>query len=386
MIKKIKSFLDELFLSQNTKDILLYRKNIIKNINDLYLQYSESSRGKKCIITDNLKTISYSYQRHDLNVTSHNPLLFLYNYKSIVSNQALLNSHMLFFSSGMASISTILMTLKQNYNSILFSDIPYFESYDYAQYIKFNCSEYKNNNDYLTDILWICSASYNFKSIDYKNIQCKIIVFDTSCLDCSHKYIHELITYCLNRNICLILVRSHIKIDCFGLEINRLGSALIINDDNDYSSRCREVRKYLGNNVEIRAIYPWLGYNKFFDITTFGYNQVVNIYHKVVNCLNDNLNNEKYEVIYFDHEVYVNIKVKDKSINLDIINQNIIKHCNDPKINTLSSFYMYSIGLDNFVRVLDNNNQFLRISLSIYVDENKTLYLINKIIDYLNNL
>ena len=38
------------------------------------------------------------------------------------------------------------------------------------------------------------------------------------------------------------------------------------------------------------------------------------------------------------------------------------------------------------VRVLDNNNQFLRISLSIYVDENKTLYLMNKIIDYLNNL
>ena len=78
-------------------------------------------------------------------------------------------------------------------------------------------------------------------------------------------------------------------------------------------------------------------------------------------------------------------KVK-MSKNIGIVNQDIIKHCNDTQINTLSSFYMYSIGLDNFVRVLDNDNQFLRISLSIYVDENKTLYLINKIIDYLNNL
>lgn len=386
MIKKINSFLNTIFQSQNTDDVLECRKNIIKNINDAYLRYSESSIGKQCVITDQLKTISYSYQRHDLDITSPNPLSFLYNYKSTVDNQNLLDSHMLFFSSGMASISTVLMTFKQNYNSILFSDIPYFESYDYAQYLKFNCYEHKNYDHSSTDILWICSSSYNFKSINYKDIQCKVIVFDTSCLDCSHKYIHELIDYCLNKNICLILVRSHIKIDCFGLEINRLGSALFINDTKNHSSHCKEIRKYLGNNIEIKAIYPWLGHDDFFYITTFGYTQVVKVYHQVIELLNDKLDKEKYEVIHFDHEVYVNIKVKDKSKDLDIINQDIIKYCHDSQINTLSSFYMYSIGLDNFVRVLDNNNQFLRISLSIYVDENKTLYLINKIIDYLNNL
>ena len=377
----IKNILKENIKSQS--NISNLKKHTTLAIVKKYINFSESFNGKICEIKlSNKNTITYSYQRHDLQVNCDSWLKYLYN---INEN----NSCGTFFSCCMASISTLIIVLKNFCKNAVFSNLPYFEAFDFCEKYGINCIEYKNfNNKEKVDFLWLCSASPNFLSINYKLIKTNIIVFDTSCLSPTDKYIVELYNYCKNTDKTLILVRSHMKIDCFGLEINRLGSIVIFNDKNNILNECKELRIALGNNTTLNNIYPWLGNNDFFELINENVLKVQAIMRDVKKYLQKNLDANKYEVCPFDHNLYCTIKIKNKVNNLDELNKNTSLYAQkfDLPVVTASSFFIEKIGIDNFVRRLDNNSQFLRISLSMWVNKTKTMKSIKRIVEYLNNL
>ena len=72
----------------------------------------------------------------------------------------------------------------------------------------------------------------------------------------------------------------------------------------------------------------------------------------------------------------------------DELNKNVSNYCQKYKLPvvTASSFYLENIGIDNFVRRLDNNSQFLRISLSAWISKKSTMESIKKIVEYLNSI
>lgn len=375
-------------LNRNTyvnRKISKLKKDTSLKIFNMYANLSESYNDKVAEIPFNDKKIFYSYQRHDLNIICDDWIKFLYNQEGVKNN-----SVGIFFSSCMAAISTLFMVLKEhNVNSFLFSDLPYFEAYDFAEKMfgAENVIEYKNYNNKKVDVLWICTASPHFLSVDYKNIDSKYIVVDTSCIDCSNEYIKEIIEHCKDNNKQLFFVRSHMKLDCFGLEINRLGSLVSLNDKNNLISKCKEFEIIFGNNTNIRNIYPWLGEKDFFTLTSKNIKKVQNISLCISNILNKLLNKNIFEINRFDNNIYFTIKLIKKSSDLDKLNRNISSYCKqfNMPVSTAASFYLETVGIDNFVRRLDNNNQFLRISPSFHVSKKMSIEIAKTIAEYLNN-
>lgn len=362
------------------------KKDTSLDIFKKYVNFSESYNDKIGEVPFNDKSIYYSYQRHDLKLVCDNWLKFLYN----VNNEICYSSGV-FFASCMGAISTLLISLKDNgCKNIVFSNLPYFESYDFAEeaFDKNNVKEYKNYNGEKVDILWICTASPKFLSVDYKKIKTKNIVVDTSCIDCSSSYIKELVDFCKQNNISLFFVRSHMKLDCFGLEINRLGSLVCFNDKNNILELCKKLEIYFGNNTTIKNIYPWLGEEEFFKLTTKNILKVQNISEVLSTMLSKLLDKNKYEINTFDSNIYFAIKLKKQVNNLDALNRSVSSYCQSfgLPIVTAASFYLEKVGLDNFARRLDNNNQFLRISPSFYISKKKSVEIAKKIAEYLNNL
>ena len=128
-MKEIKFLNDILNKKTNSNgSISKIKKNTTLNVINRYIDFSESYNGKVCEINfDNNKTITYSYQRHDLQVNCDNWLKFLYDIDDT-------NSNGMFFSCCMASISTLLMILnKEGYKKAIFSNLPYFESFDFCE-------------------------------------------------------------------------------------------------------------------------------------------------------------------------------------------------------------------------------------------------------------
>ena len=367
------------------REISMLKKQVSIDVFTRYVNFSESYNDKVGEVPFNDKSIYYSYQRHDLRLICNNWLKFLYNVDNVNT------SYGTFFANGMGAISTLLMSLmKNNCNTILFSNLPYFESYDFAEEIfgVNSVKEYKNYNGENVDILWICTASPRFLSVDYKNIKTKNIVVDTSCIDSSSLYIRELVEFCEKNNISLFLVRSHMKLDCFGLEINRLGSLVCFNDRNNILDSCKKLEIYFGNNTSIKNIYPWLGEEEFFKLTTKNILKVQNISEVLSTMLSKLLDKNKYEINTFDSNIYFAIKLKKQVNNLDALNRSVSSYCQSfgLPIVTAASFYLEKVGLDNFARRLDNNNQFLRISPSFYISKKKSVEIAKKIAEYLNNL
>lgn len=384
--KFINSVLSEKLSIKGASGVSKIKKDVKKAILKRFINFSESSNGKIVEIGHKCGNISYSYQRHDLEFNTDNWLKFLYNndLKSAVSIGT-------FFSSGMGGISTLISVLVQNnFLDFVFTDIPYFESYDYLTnyFPNAKAKEIKDyNGEGFIDVLWIDSASPKFLETNYKEIHTKIIVCDTSCLDCSSDYIKELIEYTNNKNITLFLVRSHMKLDCFGLEVNRLGSVVAVNDVNNLLEKVKTLKICYGNNTTLSNIYPWLGYEEFFELTTKDVKSTQDINNLIESELVKKLDKNKYDVVHFNHCLYFTIRLKKYEGDFNKLNSEVSKYCQsfNLPVNTASSFYLEKIGVDNFIRRLDNNSKFLRISSS-FIKKEQAIEIAEKVAEYLNNI
>ena len=384
----INSVLSEKLVTEGVALASKTKKHVKETIVKKYINFSESSNGKIIKIKHKCGEISYSYQRENLEFHTKDWLKFLYNIeqKGTISQGT-------FFSSAIASISTLISILvRNNYKNFVFSDVPYFESYDFLinYFNSASVSEVKKFEkieDIHADVLWIDSASPNFLSVNYKNIDSKIIVCDTSCLNCSCDYIRELVEFACNKNKTLFLARSHMKLDCFGLEINRLGSIVCVNDRDDIFNKVRTLKYFLGNNTSLSNIYPWLGYEDFFKFTTEDIKATQDINNIIENTIEENINHDKYDVVHFNHCIYFTIRLKKYTGDFNKLNSDVSKYCQgfNLPVNTTSSFYLEKIGVDNFERKLDNNSKFLRISSSAIKPEQAKEIAI-KIANYLNNI
>ena len=71
----------------------------------------------------------------------------------------------------------------------------------------------------------------------------------------------------------------------------------------------------------------------------------------------------------------------------NILNLSVSDYCKkfDLPVNTCSSFYLEKIGIDNFIRRLDNNSKFLRIS-STKIKKKDAINIAKRVGEYLNNI
>jgi len=255
------------------------------------------------------KLFQYSYQRFDLAVLGDNWLHSIYN---ISDNRY--HSHGLFVKSGMSAFLASLLTLKRLYptfKNIYLSKEGYFETNDMVNHYLGGFKVDYYHDDVLKiknpDIVIIDSSS----TIPPKDIwfKAKVIIVDTTCWEPNSVFLIELLENLKNYEGLVLLIRSHIKLDCFGLEVNRLGSIVIFGTDNaeNFRDECHETTCNIGCNFNIDDCYPWLFDKKFHELCNIRTQQIKYFTNKIYNkIISEDVSN--FSIVKGPHDLFIKAK------------------------------------------------------------------------------
>lgn len=209
----------------------------------------------------------YSYQRYDLALIDDDWLDKIYNI-----SMPYFRSNGIFVKSGMSAVLATVLTIKKLYpsfNSLRYDKNGYFETNNmFTKYLNlYNISYFNKDNLLPADIVILDSTTYIVDKSQWNNA--KIIIIDTTCWAPSDVILCNLLEDLKDYEGLIILVRSHIKLDCFGLEINRLGSIVVLFNtnlqdvDRKFREACHDIVCNIGCNFNIEDCYPWLFNKKF---------------------------------------------------------------------------------------------------------------------------
>jgi len=233
----------------------------------------------------------YSYQRYDLKLIDEDWLDKIYNI-----SMPLFRSNGFFVKSGMSAILASVLTIKRLYplfNSLRYAKEGYFEINDmFTHHLNiYQITYFNEEHPHQPDIVILDSTTHIVDKIQWVNA--KVIIIDTTCWAPSDPVLYELLENLKDYLGIVILVRSHIKLDCFGLEINRLGSIVtLVNNngldvDNKFKEACHETICNVGCNFNIEDCYPWLFDKRFHELCLMRTNRIKyytnKIYKKLMN-------------------------------------------------------------------------------------------------------
>ena len=253
----------------------------------------------------------YSYQRYDLTLIDENWLDKIYNI-----NMPIFSSSGLFVKSGMAAFLVSILTLKRLYpslNYLRYAKDGYFEVNDmFTHHLKFyQITYFGEENLYPPDLVILDSTTCIVDQAQW--IDAKVIIIDTTCWATSDPILVSLLENLKNYLGLIILVRSHIKLDCFGLEINRLGSIIILANTNlpnvvhKFKESSQETTCNIGCNFNIEDCYPWLFHKKFHELSKMRTDRIKyytnKIYQRLINEENMELSISKGQ-----HDLFVTAK------------------------------------------------------------------------------
>jgi hypothetical protein len=123
------------------------------------------------------------------------------------------------------------------------------------------------------EVLWLDTISSAWPSLPAERGSTQLVVVDTTCVEPTSDHVARWLEAGERLDVPLVLVRSHVKLDCFGLELSRLGSAIVVAPGDDdarittLAQHLREAVSLFGTTFTIASLYPWLGDPEFARLT-----------------------------------------------------------------------------------------------------------------------
>lgn len=233
---------------------------------------SESEYFGVAEVNAHSNSFKYTYQRYDLESSAENWLNKTYH---ICDDNFL--SYGLFTMSGMSALLVSLLSIRHLYPKnaqIRMSRHGYFEINDMLSRSLnfFDKTYFDDQNVSDPDIVVLDSSAPALPHPD-EWTGAHIIIIDTTCWELGSPILENLLVTLREHQGIVILVRSHIKLDCFGLEVNRLGSVIVLSSTNTptkghiepeiFHKTCKEINGNIGCNFHLHDYYPWLLEKKF---------------------------------------------------------------------------------------------------------------------------
>ena len=215
--------------------------------------------------------VTYDYQRYNLRRVDVQWLQELY----FTDTEGRFSDGLL-FACGMSAIAALYSVFSRRaWKQVQFSPIPYFESNLLAKRFFENITFDQANDQFTSDrdVLWLDTSSLIWPKFPEQAGSIRLIVVDTTLVEPDSVHTTQWIHESAHLKCPLVLVRSHMKLDSFGLEVGRLGSIVVIAPDNN-SDETEELIKELlqarsgfGTGFNLINLYPWLGNQEFADLT-----------------------------------------------------------------------------------------------------------------------
>ena len=387
-----------------TKNLLHYTKylaNIRKELRGFNLEkfsaYSESEYHGVANVLQQDINFKYTYQRYDLTASIHDWLAEIYhtNSRNFLSNG-------LFVMSGMSAILVSILGIKHyspNSINIKISKNGYYEINDLLTKSLYNLNKtYFEDESAVSpiDIAVLDTSSHILPKQKYWETA-KFIIIDTTCWNLGDTNLTKLLLTLQTYQGIIILIRSHIKLDCFGLELNRLGSIVVLTAKNSnpktrlaaikLHKSCQEINGNIGCNLHLYDYYPWLLDNKFQQLAAIRTTRIKQ-YTKLIYARLYSMANGEYEIIKPQHELFILIKLLKHYIPEPIVQyaQKICNIANAMGIAILPapSFALCCTSFDGFKSKVDEAI-YLRIAPSPNINTAQAEQTANFFVEFLLN-
>ena len=167
--------------------------------------------------------MAYAYQRFDLRISNQEIYSRLTEIQPAISHSLLTNG-------GMAAISAAFMTLSQCFRGNVHIDTcpsGYFETANLVRFLEHTGSLVSSSSAGSSQplrVIVLDSYGSSSPSENRKWDRADFVLVDTTCLSCEDRECERIYEECYRHKIPLCFVRSHHKLDSFGIEYSRLGS------------------------------------------------------------------------------------------------------------------------------------------------------------------
>ena len=324
--------------------------------------------------------VVYGYQRYDLRRVDVDWLREVY----FAEREAQL-ANGLFFSCGMSAIAALFAIFaRQKWQRVQFSPEPYFESFLLAkrffERISFDQADSQFSPD--RDVLFLDTSSLNWPKFPEHVGSTRLIVVDTSCVEPDSRHTNYWMDEAARLQLPMVLVRSHVKLDSFGLELGRLGSAIVISPDDQKSEgdaliqELLQARSGFGTGFSLIALYPWLGDLEFARLARLRTTAIREVTQRLrVALLEVREPGDRFEVLPTAHGIFLVIRTHldiggdghpprpGDAIKSFVLSRTIAKACADHCLPVIAapSFGLDQITLNDFVNLHDGQHH-LRVS------------------------
>ena len=354
--------------------VLDLRRSIRARQQDASAHLSETAFEHEPAYEGSFGRVSYTYQRYDLSLLDVDWMSHLYHCRA--TNRAV-GGH--FFGSGMGAIGAILSVFsRRSWTKVAISPTAYFETHLLCRrfFKQIELMEAGERFPNAAEVLWLDTSSPEWPEMPERNDGLKVIVIDTSCIECSHPVVVDWLREASRLKATLILIRSHLKLDSFGLELGKLGSVVVIapNDTKDDTDELllelHQARTGLGLGFEIDHLYPWLGDSTFAKLSTERTEAIRSATESLADAIHDaRTPDDRFEIIPTAHRIFLLVRTglplsnDSDTVKKSLVSRAISRACIKDHLPVFagSSFGQDRVAILDFVNLHDDLH-YLRVS------------------------
>lgn len=323
----IRRFSQEVGLTHSAETLTDYSfaheyRNLLLDIQiSISKKYPQTSCSGPIKAVTPLGDFSYSYQRINLHWHRQEWLKLIHGI-----HRPDMIQYGSFKRSGMAALESVLDFFVSLGLSIEISAEPYYETLfklrrgrNAVTYVASDGNSFGNHSD----ILFLDTSSRIWPELPTQRGNVRFIVLDSACVEASHPLIPKVIDAANAIDAAIIMVRSHMKLDCFGLDVGTLGSIVVLRPTTA-SSEIVEIldqyREYMSESnyrddaARLHEIYAWLGHTDFHKISMSAMEETRNHSQQLfAACKNLGLSEKRFKILSYEHKLYFSISLLDSA-------------------------------------------------------------------------
>lgn len=155
------------------------------------------------------------------------------------------------------------------------------------------------------------------ETLTCKQLELDLVVFDTTCFSCGSGRIRRVVSWARHRQLPIVLVRSHTKLDSLGVEYGRLGSAVFVASVGEakqeqmkqFATEMRNAVRLLGGAALPAHFPPYVGTESYRTLTSKRVAAILRNGRRTARCFARTLPGSPAE-LHFAHGLYVTLAPK----------------------------------------------------------------------------